>query len=80
MWAWVAQAETDAGERPGLTVDEHAELARLRRGNWSAAGGRGGLETGDGFLCVNARIVTPGWLAFFAASACQGHGKVVHAD
>ena len=78
MWAWVAQAETDAGERPGLTVDERATGPAASR-ELVAAGGRGGLETGDGFLCVNARIVTPGWLAFFAASACQGDGKVVHA-
>lgn len=28
---WVQQAQTDAGERDGLTSDEKAELSRLRR-------------------------------------------------
>jgi len=30
---WVAQAEIDAGQRPGMTTDEHAELVALRKEN-----------------------------------------------
>jgi transposase len=28
---WIAKAEIDAGRRPGLTTDEHAELVVLRK-------------------------------------------------
>lgn len=30
---WILQTAVDAGEAPGLTTDEHAELVRLRREN-----------------------------------------------
>lgn len=30
---WMAQADVDAGHKPGLTTDERAELVRLRREN-----------------------------------------------
>jgi transposase len=30
---WVRQAEVDAGERPGTTSDESAEVKRLKREN-----------------------------------------------
>ena len=33
MRRWIAQAEIDAGWRPGLTTDEHAELVALRKEN-----------------------------------------------
>ena len=28
---WVAQAKVDAGEKPGVTTDDHGDLVKLRR-------------------------------------------------
>jgi transposase len=30
---WVAQADIDAGRKPGMTSEEHAELVQLRKEN-----------------------------------------------
>ena len=30
MWRWVAQAEIDGGEAPGVTIEENEENRRLR--------------------------------------------------
>jgi transposase len=30
---WVAQADIDAGRRPGMTSEDHAELVQLRKEN-----------------------------------------------
>ena len=30
MWRWVAQAEIDGGEAPGVTIEENGEIRRLR--------------------------------------------------
>ena len=33
MWRWVAQAEIDGGEAPGVTIEENEEIRRLRAEN-----------------------------------------------
>jgi transposase-like protein len=30
LWRWVAQAEIDGGEAPGVTIEENEEIRRLR--------------------------------------------------
>src|SRR2546425_7862785 len=50
--SWVRQAEIDAGRGPagGLTTDERAELAGVRRGGWTARMGGGILKKTTAFL------------------------------
>jgi transposase len=53
--AWVAQAGTDAGDRPGLTSDERAELARLRRESRSLREDAGVLKRATAFFASMPR-------------------------
>jgi transposase len=52
---WVHQAETDAGKRPGLTSDERAELARLRRENRSLREDLEVLKRATAFFATETR-------------------------
>ena len=61
---WVRRAETDAGERPGLTTDERARMKELREGELRAAPGQRDLEGGLGFLRGGARPATAEIVAF----------------
>jgi transposase len=52
---WVAQADTDAGDRPGLTTTERDELARLRRENRTLREERDILKRAVGFFARETR-------------------------
>lgn len=52
---WVAQAETDAGRKPGLTSGEQAEMARLRRENRVLREERDILKRAISFFARDAR-------------------------
>ncbi len=52
---WVVQAEIDAGERPGLTSDERAELAQLRRENRQLREDVGILKRATAFFAKETR-------------------------
>jgi transposase len=52
---WVAQAEIDDGVRPGLTSDERAELAALRRENRQLKEDVGILKRATAFFAKETR-------------------------
>ena len=62
---WVRQAEVDAGQRPGTTTDESAELKRLLRENAELrraneilkAGGCRTNQRNDGVSCAAVGLV-----------------------
>jgi transposase len=61
---WVRQAEVDAGQRPGTTSDESAELKRLRRENAELRRANEILKAASAFfaaeLCATRRDVDRG--------------------
>jgi len=52
---WVAQAEVDAGRRPGQTTAEQAEIAQLRRENRVLREERDILKRAVSFFARDAR-------------------------
>ena len=52
---WVAQAEIDAGHKPGLTSGEQVEMARLRRENRVLREERDILKRAISFFARDAR-------------------------
>src|SRR4051794_8248290 len=51
---WVRQAEVDAGQRPGATTDESAELKRLRRENAELKRANGILKAASTFFASSS--------------------------
>ena len=49
---WVRQVEVDAGQRPGATTDESAELKRLRRENAELKRANGILKAASTFFAA----------------------------
>ena len=64
---WVRRAETDAGQRPGLTTDERARMRAARAGEPGAAPGERDLEGGGPFLRGGARPPVAEVIAFIDA-------------
>jgi transposase len=49
---WVRQAEVDAGQRPGVTSEESAEIRRLKRRTPSCGGANGEILKASAFFAA----------------------------
>ncbi|UYM05629.1 IS3 family transposase [Solicola gregarius] len=56
---WVRRAEVDAGERPGTTTEESAQLKALKKENAELRRANEILKSASGFLRGGARLPTP---------------------
>ena len=61
---WVRRAETDVGQRPGLTADERARMKELEKENFELRRANEILKAALGFLRAGARPTTAALVAF----------------
>ncbi|WP_313663102.1 IS3 family transposase [Cellulosimicrobium cellulans] len=64
---WVRRGQVDAGQRPGITSEESAEIKRLRRENAELRRANEILKAASGFLRGRARPATDQVVAFIEA-------------
>ncbi len=69
---WVAQAEVDAGERPGVTTEENEEIKRLKAENWRLREDVAILKAATSFFAGGSTPATM-ILAFVDEQRAQGH-------
>ena len=72
---WVAQADIDAGRRPGMTSEEHSELAQLRKENRVLREERDILKRATVFFAKRPMSVYP----FIEAEKAEQDGNVAKA-
>src|SRR3954451_7824803 len=66
---WVRQAEVNAGQRPGASTEESAEIKRLKRDVAELRRAQGNPQSDLGFLCGRARPALPVLVRFIAEHA-----------
>jgi len=67
---WVAQAEIDGGQRPGLTTEERERLKTLERENRELRRANEILRTASAFFASGSRSFTPPTSGCTARASC----------